>query len=89
MNVEHEYTLKQAEALLVEKEMQFLATLEEKGVHIIEKDVKIEESSTCWTMEGWILVDQLTGRLVPIGTEPGADQAPADGGENGSADGVE
>ncbi len=71
MNVEHEYTLKQAEALLVEKELQFLATLEEKGVHIIEKDVKIEEGGVCWTMEGWILVDQLTGRLVPIsGEEP-------------------
>lgn len=69
MNVEHEYTLKQAEALLVEKELQFLATLEEKGVHIIEKDVKIEEGSVCWTMEGWILVDQLTGRLVPIAAE--------------------
>ncbi len=69
MNVEHEYTLKQAEALLMEKELQFLATLEEKGVHIIEKDVKIEEGSVCWTMEGWILVDQLTGRLVPIAAE--------------------
>lgn len=66
MNVEHEYTLEQAEALLMEKELQFLAILEEKGVHIIEKDVKIEKSSACWTMEGWILVDQLTGRLVPI-----------------------
>ena len=69
MNVEHEYTLKQAEALLMEKELQFLATLEEKGVHIIEKDVKIEEGSACWTMEGWILVDQLTGRLVPIAVQ--------------------
>lgn len=69
MNVEHEYTLKQAEALLMEKELQFLATLEEKGVHIIEKDVKIEEGSVCWTMEGWILVDQLTGRLVPIAVQ--------------------
>lgn len=69
MNVEHEYTLKQAESLLTEKELQFLANLEEKGVHIIEKDVKIEESSACWTMEGWILVDQPTGRLVPIAGE--------------------
>lgn len=69
MNVEHEYTLKQAEALLMEKELQFLATLEEKGVHIIEKDVKIEEGSACWTMEGWILVDQLTGRLAPIAVD--------------------
>lgn len=69
MNVEHEYTLNQAETLLTEKELQFLATLEEKGVHIIEKDVKIEESSACWTMEGWILVDQPTGRLVPTTVE--------------------
>lgn len=65
MNVEHEYTLKQAQALLEEKELQFISTLEEKGVHIIEKDVKIEESSACWTMECRILADQPTGRLVP------------------------
>ena len=66
MNVEHEYTLKQAEALLMEKELQFLKTLEEKGVQIIEKDVKIEEGNACWTMEGWFLVDQPTGRAVNI-----------------------
>lgn len=64
MNVEHEYTLEQAQEMLVEKELQFISTLEEKGVHIIEKDVKIEESSTCWTMECQILADQPTGRLV-------------------------
>ncbi len=69
MNVEHEYTLKQAETILTEKELHFLATLEEKGVHIIEKDVKIEENSVCWTMEGQILVEQKTGRLVPITME--------------------
>lgn len=69
MNVEHEYTLKQAETLLTEKELQFLSSLEEKGVHIIEKDVKIEESSACWIMEGQILVEQLTGRLVPTTVE--------------------
>ena len=69
MNVEHEYTLQQAQAILTEKEVQFLQTLEEKGVHIIEKDVKIEESSVCWTMEGRIQMEQLTGRLVPTAME--------------------
>lgn len=69
MNVEHEYTLKQAQELLTEKELQFISTLEEKGVHIIEKDVKIEESSACWTMECQILADQPTGRLVPTTME--------------------
>lgn len=75
MNVEHEYTLKEAEELLMEKELHFLATLEEKGVHIIEKDVKIEEGSAYWTMEGWILVDQPTGRLVPIAAQEAAPEA--------------
>ena len=69
MNVEHEYTLIQAQELLTEKELQFISTLEEKGVHIIEKDVKIEESSACWTMECQILADQPTGRLVPTTME--------------------
>ncbi|MDE7223958.1 MAG: sporulation protein YqfD [Acetatifactor sp.] len=69
MNVEHEYTLEQAQALLEEKELQFISTLEEKGVHIIEKDVKIEESSACWTMECRILADQPVGRLVPTTME--------------------
>ncbi len=77
MNVEHAYTPEQAENLLAEKELQFLATLEEKGVHIIEKDVKIEGNSQCWTMEGWILVDQPTGRLTPIAGE----NVPAEGTE--------
>ncbi len=75
MNVEHEYTLKEAEELLMEKELHFLATLEEKGVQIIEKDVKIEEGSAYWTMEGWILVDQPTGRLVPIAAQEAAPEA--------------
>lgn len=69
MNVEHEYTLEQAQTLLMEKEMQFISNLEEKGVHIIEKDDKIEESSVCWTMECQILADQPTGRLVPTTVE--------------------
>ncbi|MCM1120747.1 MAG: sporulation protein YqfD [bacterium] len=65
MNVEHEYTLEQAQKLLTEKEVQFISNLEEKGVHIIEKDVKIEESSVCWIMECQILADEPTGRLAP------------------------
>ena len=56
-------------AIMQEEWSKIISSLEEKGVHIIEKDVKIEESSACWTMEGWILVDQPTGRLVPIAGE--------------------
>lgn len=69
MNVEHDYTLKQAENILLEKELQFLTSLEEKGVHIIEKNVKIEESSVCWIIEGQILVEQNIGRLIPTTME--------------------
>ena len=42
VNVEYEYTLEQAENLLNEKINTFIISLDEKGVQIIEKNVKIK-----------------------------------------------
>ena len=65
-NVEHEYTLEQAEALLSEKLRTFLASLEEKGVQIIEKDVKIDTNGGSWVISGQFTVREAVGRSVLI-----------------------
>ena len=65
-NVEHEYTLEQAEALLSEKLRTFLASLEEKGVQIIEKDVKIDTNGGSWVISGQFNVREAVGRSVLI-----------------------
>ncbi|MCM1112855.1 MAG: sporulation protein YqfD [Muribaculum sp.] len=61
-NVEHTYTLEQAQELLKENLMRFLQTLEEKGVQIIEKDVKIDTSGSGWTLYGEFLVQESAGQ---------------------------
>ena len=63
-NTEHAYTQKEAEELLNQKLMDFIADLEEKGVQIIEKDVRINKSDTSWVMEGAFLVrEPVAGRM--------------------------
>ena len=64
LNVEYEYTLDQAETLLTKKIIAFLKELEEKGVQIIEKNVKIDSSGGKWTIDGEFLVRELVGRNV-------------------------
>ena len=61
-NVEYEYGLEEAEMLLKEKLMLFLSTLEEKGVQIIEKNVKIDTSDSGWTLRGDFLVQESAGK---------------------------
>lgn len=65
-NVEHEYTLEQAETMLTEKLRTFLASLEEKGVQIIEKDVKIDTNGGSWVISGQFTVRETVGRSVSI-----------------------
>ena len=55
-NVEYNYSLEEAKILLNQKLMDFLTDLEEKGVQIIEKDVKIEKSDNAWVVTGNFLV---------------------------------
>ncbi|MCI8800756.1 sporulation protein YqfD [Acetatifactor muris] len=55
-NVEYNYSLEEAKILLNQKLIDFLTDLEEKGVQIIEKDVKIEKSDNAWVVTGNFLV---------------------------------
>lgn len=65
-NTEHEYTLKQATALLNEKLNAFLISLDEKGVQIIEKNVKIDTDSGSWILQGDFLVQESVGVSTAI-----------------------
>ncbi len=64
-NVEHKYTPEEAKTLLKEKLMLFLSTLEEKGVQIIEKNVKIDTNATGWILQGDFLVQEPVGKRTP------------------------
>lgn len=77
-NVEYEYTLEEAETLLNQKIIDFIANLEEKGVQIIEKDVKIDTNSGSWIVSGKFLVRESVGRkeatVIPDTGEMSADE---------------
>ena len=61
-NVEHKYTEEEAKTHLNQKLMDFLAELEEKGVQIIEKDVRIERDANVWVLTGEFLVQEPVGK---------------------------
>lgn len=63
-NVEYQYTLPEAKEILNQKVMGFLESLEEKGVQIIEKNVKIETNTGMWTAKGEFLVREPFGQPV-------------------------
>ena len=60
-NTEHSYTAEEAKKLLNQKLMDFLAELDEKGVQIIEKDVRINKDEHAWVLNGDFLVQELVG----------------------------
>ena len=61
-NVEYEYTIEEAENALNEKLISFITSLEEKGVQIIEKNVKIDTDSGAWILYGEFLVQGPVGK---------------------------
>jgi len=61
---EYCYTTPEAETVLQKKIMDFLATLDEKGVQIISKDVKIETKCAGWTVHGEFLLREAAVSLV-------------------------
>ncbi len=60
-DVEFVYTAEEAKTLLTGQFITFLTSLEEKGVQIIEKNVKIETGSTAWVLRGELLVREKAG----------------------------
>lgn len=61
-NVEHIYTLSQAKELLTGKINEFFISLEEKGVHIIEKNVRIDTDSGKWVLTADMTVEEKAGK---------------------------
>lgn len=77
LNVEYEYTPEEAQNLLNEETVTFLKSLEEKGVQIIEKDVKIDTNGGTWVITGNFQVREPIGISADI-------RPPEDMGETGS-----
>lgn len=77
-NVEYEYTLEQAETLLNEKLNTFLTSLEEKGVQIMKKDVKIDTNGGMWVIDAAFLVREKIGKNVAIAQNDVSDSGETD-----------
>lgn len=68
-NVEYEYTVSEAEELLQKQISDFLASLAEKGVQIIEKNVRIDTDNGMWVVDGEFAVIEKAGKLVDTPVE--------------------
>lgn len=65
-NVEYVYTLDEARTLLNEKISAFIESLQEKGVQIIEKNVKINTNADSWVVSGEFLIQESVGQSIEI-----------------------
>ncbi len=70
---EYLYTTQEAKTILQKKIFDFLESLDEKGVQIISKDVKIETKRAGWTAHGELTLQEAAGVL--------ADSVPEENGE--------
>lgn len=61
---EYSYTAQEAKAVLQKKILDFLESLDEKGVQIISKDVKIETKCAGWTAHGELILRETAGVLT-------------------------
>ena len=74
-DVEYQYTLEEVKSVFNEKLIAFLTSLEEKGVQIIEKNVKIDSNSGLWILDGEFLVQGPIGiSAATVRTEGGETQ---------------
>ena len=69
MNVEYRYSQNEAKEALLEKINEFFTTLDEKGVHIIEKNVRIDTDSGQWVMTADLTVEELAELKVDTAIE--------------------
>lgn len=91
--VEEKYTEEEAKFLLNEKFEKIIENLEEKGVQIIGKDVKIETNDVKWVFNGEFVVQEKTGINVAIeeefmeeSTEKSVEESGVDGEEEQTAE---
>lgn len=77
-NMEYKYSLEEAKRLLTEKINEFFITLEEKGVHIIEKNVRIDTDGGQWVMTADLTVEEMAGLKVDTVMEDNQSQVEAD-----------
>ncbi len=68
-NTQHYHTMEEAKGILSDNLTLFLETLVEKGVQIIEKDVKIEHDGTKWILDCNLCVRERIGILTEIPEE--------------------
>ena len=60
-NVEKRYSLEEAKSVLSKINDVFMKSLSEKGVQIIEKDVKIDKSDDFWVLTNNVLIQEKIG----------------------------
>lgn len=65
-NVEHSYSLQEAEQVLADKYAKIISDLEEKGVQITEKNVRIDTEGGKWILTGSLRVSDTIGTKVPL-----------------------
>ena len=66
---EYSYTTQEAKTVLQKKILDFLESLDEKGVQIISKDVKIETKRAGWTAHGELVLQEAAGVLTDSASE--------------------
>ena len=64
-----DYTEEEMKAKLSENFEKFISGLQEKGVQIVEKDVKIEKGNLQWRATADFLVIEKTGEAAPFKSE--------------------
>ena len=74
--VEEKYTDEEAKEILNKKYKKIISTLEEKGVQIIGKDVKIETNDSKWVLRGVFKVLEDAGVSVSIEEEMLTEETP-------------
>lgn len=62
-NVEYQYTVERAKEELAQKVNDFILSLSEKGVQIIEKNVKIDTDTGNWIVRGEFRVVEKAGKI--------------------------
>ncbi|MGN1145616.1 MAG: hypothetical protein ACI4R5_04135, partial [Acetatifactor sp.] len=69
-----------------EKLSAFLASLEEKGVQIMKKNVKIDTNGGMWVIDGTFLVREKIGKNVAVAKPDSVNSKLADTADSGTGE---